>query len=242
MEHPLLTKIKKAVNLEQADLDLLAQVGDDVRVFDARRDIVREGERPGHVHLMLEGWACRYQVLPDGRRQITAFLMPGDLCDSHITMLPEMDHSIATLTKARVAFLSQALMQEIADRPALTRALWWLSLVDEAVLRAWIVNLGRRDAFDRVAHLVCELHARLRNVGLADAGDFAMPLTQEELSDAMGLTPVHIGRVLKRLRQEGLMTFQRQQIVITDIARLRRVAGFDPNYLHFDAGAGGASG
>jgi CRP-like cAMP-binding protein len=230
--HPLLRKLETLGALPPEDRALLEGLVADVRDFSVRRDIIRVGERPDHVHLMLEGWSCRYQVLPNGGRQITAFLVPGDFCDVHITMLGQMDHSIGALSQSRVAFISRAVMLRLADRPAIAKAMWWASLVDEGVLRAWIVNLGRRDAFDRVAHLICELYARLRNVGLAEAGAFELPLTQEELSDALGLTSAHIGRVLKRLHSEGLMTFKRQQIVIADIDELRRASGFDAGYLH----------
>jgi len=232
MPHPLVRKLQSVGNLAKADLDLLEALVSDVRDFGARRDIIREGEKPDHVHLMLEGWSCRYQVLPDGSKQITAFLLPGDFCDVHVTMLGEMDHSIGALNAARVAFISRDVMRELIERPAIARALWWASLVDEAVLRAWIVNFGRRDSFERVAHLICELDARLQNVGLAAENEFDLPLTQEDLSDALGLTPVHISRVLKRLREEEMMTFKRQQISILDIRKLRAIAGFDPSYLH----------
>jgi len=232
MTHPLVRKLQSVGDLAKADLDLLEALVSDIRDFGARRDIIREGEKPDHVHLMLEGWSCRYQVLPDGSKQITAFLLPGDFCDVHVTMLGEMDHSIGALNAARVAFISRDVMRELIERPAIARALWWASLVDEAVLRAWIVNFGRRDSFERVAHLICELYARLQNVGLAAENEFDLPLTQEDLSDALGLTPVHISRVLKRLRQEEMMTFKRQQISILDIRKLQAAAGFDPSYLH----------
>ena len=240
MVTPVLAKLQSAGALPAADRQLLIEVCGDVRRFPPRRDIIREGDKPDHVHLMLEGWSCRYQVLSDGARQITAFLAPGDMCDAHVTLLGEMDHSIASLTQASVAFIPRVQMVELASRPAIARALWWASLVDEAVLRAWIVNLGRRDAFDRVAHLVCEMHARLRNIGLVKGDEFELPLTQEELADALGLTPIHVNRVLKRLREEELMTFKRQKIVILDIKALSRIAGFDPNYLHLEPHSGPA--
>ncbi|MEG3085999.1 Crp/Fnr family transcriptional regulator [Sphingomonas sp. PB4P5] len=232
MTHPLIKKLQSVGNLAEDDLDLLGDLTADVRDFGARRDIIREGEKPDHVHLMLEGWSCRYQLVPDGGKQITAFLLPGDFCDVHITMFREMDHSIGTLGAAKVAFIARELMLEMTERPGIARALWWASLVDEAVLRAWIVNFGRRDSFQRVAHLICELYARLRNVGLATEDVFDLPLTQEDLSDALGLTPVHVNRVLKRLREEGMMTFKRQQISILDVRKLQTAAGFDPSYLH----------
>ena len=230
--HPLLTKLETHGALPDADRELLRRMLTDVRSFDRRRDIISEGTRPDFVHLMIEGWSCRYAIVKDGSRQITALLAPGDFCDAHITISEHMDHSIATLTKARVAFISKSLMMEVAERPTLTKALWWASLVDEGVLRAWIVNMGRRDAFDRIAHLVCELHARLENVGLVRDNEFKLPLTQEDLGDALGLTQIHVNRSLRLLREKGLMTFAHQTIVVTDIATLRKVAGFDPSYLH----------
>lgn len=232
MAHPLIKKLQSVGNLKQADLDLLANLTEDVRDFGPRRDIIRQGEKPDHVHLMLEGWSCRYQQLPDASKQITAFLLPGDFCDVHATMLGGMDHSIGALGAARVAFISRELMLQMTERPGIAQALWWASLVDEAVLRAWIVNLGRRDSFERVAHLVCELYARLQNVGLATENTFDLPLTQEDLGDALGLTPVHVNRVLKRLREEGMLTFKRQQVSILDVRKLHAAAGFDPGYLH----------
>ncbi|MDO6415161.1 Crp/Fnr family transcriptional regulator [Sphingomonas sp. BIUV-7] len=232
MSQAFLAKILSAGDLSPADQSLVLRLLDDVRTVAARRDIIRDGERPDHVHVMIEGWACRYKVLRAGPRQITAFLLPGDFCDTHVTIFNEMDHGIAAISESRVAYVPRGRMLELTERPGIARAFWWASLVDEAVLRAWIVNLGRRDAFDRVGHLICELHARLHNVGLADDGTFDMPLTQEELSDALGLTPVHVNRVLKRLREEGLMSFRRRQITISDIAALRAATDFDPIYLH----------
>jgi CRP-like cAMP-binding protein len=232
MIHSLIRKLQTLGPLPDDDVALLEQLAGDAQEFAARRDIIGVGDKPDHVHLLLKGWACRYQVLPDGGRQITAFLVPGDFCDVHTTIFGAMDHSIAALGPATVAFIARPRMLELTERPSIARALWWASLVDEAVLRAWIVNLGRRDAFERISHLVCEMHARLDNVGMIAGEEFSLPLTQEELGDALGLTPIHVSRVLKRLREEGLMGFKRRQITILDIGRLREIAGFDPNYLH----------
>lgn len=223
---------KQTSDLSADDHVLLLTLCDDVRSVPARHDIIREGERPEYVNLIIEGWACRAKVLRDGSRQITAFLLPGDFCDAHVTLFGAMDHNITALTDCKVAFVPRAKMDELSERPRLARALWWASLVDEAVLRAWIVNLGRRDAFDRIGNLICELHRRLANVGLTIDGEFEMPLTQEELADALGLTSVHINRTLKRLREEGLLTLRHKRLVILDVPRLQRIVGFDPNYLH----------
>lgn len=232
MTAAFLTKLQGVGELPPDDRALLDGVLTDIRSIRARRDIIREGDSPDHVHLVMEGWACRYKILDDGARQITAFLIPGDFCDTHITLFAHMDHSIGAITDSKVAFISRATMAELTDRPAIARAFWWGSLVDEAVLRAWIVNLGRREALDRVAHLICELHARLRHVGLIDEGSFEMPLTQEEIGDALGLTSVHVNRTMRRLHEAGLMTVKHRRLVIHDVAALHKLAGFNPDYLH----------
>jgi CRP-like cAMP-binding protein len=231
---PLVAKLETVARLSADDRDALAALSVNVREMEARRTLIREGERPDHVHLILEGWAARYKLLANGSRQITAFLIPGDFCDLHVTMLGEMDHSIATVTRSRVAFVPRSAMEEAASRPSLVRAFWWSTLVDEAVLRSWIVSVGRRDAFEAIGHLMCELYVRLSSVGLTDDHGYDLPLTQEELADALGLTPVHVNRVLQRMRAEGLISLARGALVIHDYRRLQTASGFSPNYLHMD--------
>ena len=230
---PLTSKLEKLAPLSDEDREALWDLCSDVREVPARRHILSDGERPDHVHIILGGWAARYKVLRDGARQITAFLIPGDFCDLHVTILREMDHGILALTPATVAYIPHQAMQDLPlNRPALARALWWATLVDESVLRAWIVNIGRRDAYEGIAHLLCELHARMRNVGLVQDGTFSLPLTQEEIADALGLTPVHVNRVLQRLRKQGLITLEARRLTLVDPEALRDAAGFDPSYLH----------
>ena len=203
------------------------------RVFPARYDLIREGDKPSAVFLMLEGWACRYKLLPEGGRQIMAFLMPGDFCDMHVAILDEMDHTIATITKARVATIPRSTMENLVEAtPRITHAFWRSQLIDEATLRAWIVSMGRRGSVERVAHLMCELYVRAHSIGLAGEDRLAFPLTQIVLADALGLTPVHINRVLRTLRVEGVMEIGRGMLVIADPQKLARIAGFDDNYLH----------
>ena len=232
MEPPFLAKLGSTGSLPLEDRALLLDLCSDQRNLPKDTDMIHEGDRPDHVHLMIEGWAARYQQLENGANQITAFMLPGDFCDTHITLLAEMDHSIRTLTDARVAFIPRTTMIALTERPAIARALWWASLVDEGILRAWIVNIAGRLALPRIAHLVCELHARLVNVGLAEEGSFSLPLTQEQLGTAVGLTNIHVNRTLRALREDGLMTFANREIVIVDIPALRARAGFDANYLH----------
>ena len=199
----------------------------------ARRDLIREGDRPGPVFVMLEGWAYRYKILPNGTRQVLAFLMPGDCCDLHVELLAEMDHGIQTITPALVATIERADMDAIMDRSrAITKAMYMAQLVGEGVLRAWITSMGRRTSIERVAHLMCELYLRARNIGLASEPQFALPLSQLLLADALGMTPVHLNRVLKELRLSGAMTLQRGSLLIADPDKLVQIAGFDENYLH----------
>ena len=229
---PLVIKLETVSRLNEGDHEALAALCADPREMGARRNVIREGERPDHVHLIVEGWAARYKLLPDGARQITAFLIPCDFCDLHVTNLGEMDHSITTLTRAKVAYIPRSKMDILTERPGLAKAFWWATLVDEAVLRAWIVNVGRRDAYEAVGHLMCELYVRMKNIGLADDHSFELPLTQEELGDALGLTPVHVNRVLQRMRADELITFKSGLLTILDYRRLESASGFNPNYLH----------
>jgi CRP-like cAMP-binding protein len=232
--NPLVVKLQTVTELPAEDIAALGAVCTDARDLAPRRNIIREGDRPDHVHLIVEGWAARYKLLPDGSRQITAFLIPGDFCDLHVTILGEMDHSIATIGRARVAFIPRATMEALTERPKIARAFWWATLVDEAVLRAWIVNVGRRDAYEAIGHLMCELYVRLRNVGLTTDHSFELPLTQEEIADALGLTPVHVNRVLQRMRAEDLIRLKRSALEILDYGRLEKASGFNPNYLHIE--------
>ena len=233
MSNPLIRKLANVASLSEVEREVLQRLCDDPRDVPADRDILSEGDRPDHLHLILEGWAIRYKLLANGSRQITAFLIPGDFCDQHVMVLQQMDHSIATLCPSKIAYIPiESVNAMTRQRPELLQALWWSTLVDEAVLRAWIVNLGRRNAFKRTAHMMCEMYERMGNVGLVQGKEFNLPLTQDEIADSLGLTPVHTNRVIMRLRQEGLITFSRQQLTIPDIDRLKRISEFNPNYLH----------
>ena len=219
--------------LPSEDMSLLDSVCGTQRDVPARQDLIREGDKPGPVFVILKGWACRYKLLPEGTRQITSFLMPGDCGDLHASVSHRMEHSIATLTPARVAKVDRKEMEELIEtRPAIMRAFLWTLLVDEDTLRAWIVSMGRRDSEQRVAHLMCELYVRALNIGLTVGDRYEMPLTQIVLGDALGLTPVHVNRVLRKLKASGVMSLSRGSLVIADVAKLAIVAGFDDNYLH----------
>ena len=203
------------------------------RKMAGRRDLIREGDRPGPVFVILDGWAYRYKILPSGTRQVLAYLMPGDCCDLHIGLLAEMDHSIQTITTAQVATIERGEMDAILDtHRSVANAMYIAQLVDEGTLRAWITSMGRRTSSERVAHLMCELYIRARNIGLISEATFTLPLSQLLLADSLGMTAVHLNRVLKRLKREGVMNLQRGRIIILDPAALAQIAGFDDNYLH----------
>ncbi|GGB72354.1 Crp/Fnr family transcriptional regulator [Blastomonas aquatica] len=219
--------------LSDADVALLADACRNVRDVPAGHHMIREGDSPDPVFVMLDGWACGYKMLPDGGRQILAFMLPGDFCDIHIAVLKEMDHSIVTITPAKVATLPRKQMEALVEAKSnITHAFWWSQLVDQGVLRAWIVSMGRRTAEERIAHLMCELYIRMRNIGLATHDQCELPLTQLVLADAVGLTPVHVNRVLKGLRLNKVMELSSGALKIIDPVRLAEIAGFDGNYLH----------
>ena len=203
------------------------------RTFPPNYDLILEGDEPRPVFVILAGWACRYKILPGGSRQIISFMMPGDFCDMHVAVLAEMDHSIATLTDAKVVAIPRDQMEALVEvRPNLSKAFWWTQLVDAGVLRATIVSMGRRTSLERVAHLLCELCFRMRNIGIADEETFVMPFTQIVLADAVGMTPVHVNRLVRKLRALGALDVGVTTLIIADISLLAQIAGFDDNYLH----------
>jgi CRP-like cAMP-binding protein len=198
-------------------------------------DVACEGDRCENVRIFLSGWACRYKVLEDGRRQIVSFILPGDTCDAHIYLLSRMDHSIGTLTPVTWCEFDRAGFEQLisADK-TLAEALYCETLANCAIQREWALNMGRRDAIERVAHIICELFARLSVVGLADGSSFAFPVTQMDLADTTGLSTVHVNRTLQELRAAGLITLKGRQMIIHDLDALSRMAMFTPDYLHLD--------
>lgn len=215
---------------ERAALD--AFLGRNVRRLHDRALLIEQGVAPTEISIVLEGWACRFTDDGGGRRRIVALYLPGDVCDFDAFLTPAMDQSIAAIGGARVAGINRSALNELARvQPKVSQALWWESLAAAAVQRAWTINVGRRDALPKVAHLLCELHFRLTLVGMVEQGRLAFPLTQIDIADACGLTPVHVNRVLKELRAAGTLTLADRWLMISDIPRLRAEAGFDPSYF-----------
>jgi CRP-like cAMP-binding protein len=233
MSNRFIDKLNGFANLTPQEVKVLAAATAAPVKYAAKRDLIREGDQPGPVFVVLEGWACRYKILPNGARQVLAYLMPGDACDLHVGLLDEMDHSIQTITPALVATIDRIEMDGIMDGyPGIAKAMYLCQLIDEGTMRAWITSMGRRASIERAAHLMCELYLRARNIGLTLEPRFALPLSQSMLADSLGMTPVHLNRVMRELRDSGAMTLQRGSLNIEDPARLIRIAGFDENYLH----------
>ena len=236
LSHILARKLEGFATLDDHDRRAIEHLCGEYRTVEAGVDLIRQGERPDKVFLLLDGWAFRHKLLPNGSRQILAYLIPGDLCDIHIFVLKTMDHGISLLNQGIVAAIDPARMIEIMDEhPRIERALWWATLVDEAILREWLVNVGQRDAYERISHLLYEMWLRVRAVSLTDAGDaFSLPLTQTQLADTVGLTPVAVNRALQRLRTDGLITLDHKRLTVHEPERLAAISGFEPNYLHLD--------
>ena len=238
MSDALTRKLSGYASLSPEEQAALRAAPSQVRRVGAREDIIHEGARTGGVNLVLEGFAARYKMLEDGRRQLLSYFVPGDFCDLRVFVLERMDHSIMTIAPSLMASISKEAVNDITERfPRLTRALWWSTLVEEATTREWLMNIGQRTAYERAAHLFCEICWRLRAVDLSrqtgpDSCVFDFPVTQLELGDTLGLSAVHMNRILQELRRDGLITLKSGILAILNLDTLSRVAMFDPAYLH----------
>ena len=195
--------------------------------------IVRDGDEPEHACLLLSGFAYRQKLTGNGGRQILSLHMSGDLVDLQNSLLRTADHSVQALTQIEVAFISRDKVKSLAfARPNVGMAMWYDTLVDASIHREWTANIGRRDATTRLAHLLCEFGVRLHAAGLSDICDYQLPMTQEQLGDATGLTPVHVNRTLKGLDREKLIKRDKRAVFIKDWKRLAAAGDFNSNYLH----------
>lgn len=233
---PLFRLLGRYMVLDEADRAALSTLETGpICTCDARTDIAREGENPTVIRLLVSGWACRYKDLPDGRRQIVAFFLPGDFCDLNVYILSELDHSIGALTQVRYYDIQPQQFQEVIDqRPHLVRALLWHEMVSAGIQREWLLSIGQRSPLERLSHLFVELYYRLRAVGLATGLSFDLPITQNHLAEANGLSVVHLNRTLQEMRRAGLIELSDRQLRIIDLDRLKSVAMFNSNYLHFN--------
>jgi CRP-like cAMP-binding protein len=230
----LFRRIEARTYLSDAERALLTSVFDPQPVTArAKRDLVREGDRPTRSTLLLQGFAIRYRVLDNGRRQITALHVPGDFIDLQSFPLRLMDHAVGALTDCVTVTAPHAALLKIVERsPRLTLILWTLTILDSAVHREWIVAMGAMMAIEHAAHLICEVYLRLKIVGLAGHNRFPFPVTQAELADTLGISAVHVNRVLQELRKAELIQFENGVVEILDWAALARTGQFDDKHLH----------
>ncbi len=232
---PLITRLESIFTLSDAERTALVNLPLQVTTLGADQDVVREGDRPSRSCLLLEGYACTYKITREGKRQIMAFHIPGDIPDLQGLHLTTLDNSLGTITPCRVGFIPHEVLQRLCEQyPRITSALWRETLIDAAIFREWMINIGRRAAYARVARLLCEFVKRTRAVGLTKDHTCELPMTQNELADALGLTTVHVNRTLQTLRGEGLIALKGTTLRVLDWEGLQRVGDFDPGYLHVE--------
>lgn len=232
---PFIEKIESRDRLTETERAALHALPQKLVRTTARTQIVTEGERPTHACMVLEGMVFRSKIAATGRRQIMSFHVPGDMVDLHTILFKVADHTIETVRSAAIVLVPHdAILKTIEEHPALGRAFWFDTLLDASIQREAMLNIGRRDAKSRTAHLFCELAVRLKRVGLVNGNSFDLPLTQTDLADALGVTPIHTNRVLARFRAQGLIELNGRSITIPDWKALAATGEFDATYLHLE--------
>lgn len=232
MVDALLLKLGQYDRVADDERDFLSRAFSRERGYAADRDIVAAGARPSVCTVLVDGFAARYKVLANGKRQITAVLIAGDVIDLNGFLCRTMDQGIVALSSCRVATADHEAIGRITETaPHLTRLLWLDTLVDAAIHREWLVAMGRRRKSGHLAHFICEIHLRLGIIERTAGNRFHLPLSQSELADVLGISVVHFNRVLQELRHQGLIAWSNQIVEIRDPERLRQVAEFDPTYL-----------
>jgi len=231
---PMLRKLEYWHNLDVADQTALLRLTFTVKSVPQYYALVREGDCASHSCLLLSGFAIRSKIVAHGLRQIVAIHMRGEMVDLQNSLLGRADHAVEMLTAGKVAMIPRDEISRIAfERPAIGRAMWIDTLVDASIFREWVANVGRRDAQTRIAHLLCEFALRLKVAGLGEQTNYELPMTQEQLADATGLTPVHVNRTLQSLGAAGLIERSNpRRIVIGNWRKLAAAGDFDSSYLH----------
>lgn len=233
MTAPLIKQLRARGRLSDTDANQLLAAMRPVRTVGAGADMVEDGSRPEESTILLEGWAARYKMVDDGKRQITQLHVPGDFVDLHSFLLDRMDHAVLALTDCQISTVSHEALERLTlDSYELTKTLWRSTTVDAAVHRVWVAQLGGADAYRRTAHLICELYVRLKLVGRIARDGFSFHVTQTDLGDTLGMSTVHMNRTLMQLRDNGLVTFVKGAVTVHDFEGLKQAAGFDPTYLN----------
>ena len=231
----MIRKIESICTLDDDERRALQNLPMQVMAIKADQDIVREGDRPSRSCLILSGFACVYKVTAQGKRQIVSFNLPGDIPDLQSLHLKVLDNSVSTISPCSVGFIAHEALRDVCNRyPCIAAAFWRETLIDAAIFREWVMNVGRRETYNRMAHVLCELMVRLRAVGLAEGHSCDLPITQGEFADALGVTNVHVNRVIQQLRAEGLIELSGDRLNILDWEKLKQVGEFDPTYLHME--------
>lgn len=229
---PLARKLGSFVALDDAELAVLDGLHQRRRRFVAGRDLVHQGQTRSAAYILAEGWVCSYKLLRDGTRQIVDFQIPGDFLGLRSVLFRTADHNIEPITTVEASEVKDSeLLTAFTQTPRLATAVLWAASRDEAMVVEHLVGIGRRNALERTAHFLLELNVRLMLVGQATTAGFDCPLTQYHLADALGLSAVHVNRVLRELREKGLLTFQKGQVEILDFKGLVALAEFDLGYL-----------
>ena len=237
----MIRKFESRAKLDERDRKALLALPYRLQTIEPSVYVIREGERPDRSCLLVSGFAYRHKVTAEGARQIVSVHIPGDFLDLDGALLNISDHNVQALTRCEMAFFPRSAIRElILTHPRAAMAMWIDTLIDGSIFREWVVNVGRRDARSRIAHLLCEFARRLEIAGLANEYRYELPMTQEQLADATGLTPVHINRTLQSLAREGLIERDKRFVAIPKWEALRRVAGFSETYLHLDQVKAGA--
>jgi CRP-like cAMP-binding protein len=231
---PLLEKLQYWQKLDDAECNAVLRLPHIVRKVEAHHYLVREFDRTNHSCVMLDGFAIRHKIVAGGHRQIVSIHMKREFVDLQNSMLGIADHSVQMLTAGRIAIIERRDIDRLAfDYPNVGRALWIDTLIDGSIFREWIANIGRRDARTRIAHLLCEFSLRLKVADLGEQTNYELPMTQEQLADATGLTSVHVNRTLKQLQADGLIARSSpRSIIIGDWKKLADAGDFNSSYLH----------
>lgn len=235
MFEKFLMKLRARDDISAEEERALRDSAGEVVRYSAGTTFIPAGKMLRHSTLLVDGFLGRYKDMRDGQRQVSELHVPGDFADLHSFSLKYLDHNIMAMTACTVVQVPHEKLEAITEQhPHLARLLWFMTNLDASIHREWVVSLGRRSALKRTAHLFCELQVRLAVVGLASESEYALPLTQIELAECLGLTSVHVNRVLRELRERALVEFRSSRVTILDLPALRRLAEFDPAYLYLD--------
>jgi CRP-like cAMP-binding protein len=229
----LVRRLRISSGITDEDVGEILSLPITVRQYPAERTVISDGERATECCLIAEGFCVRSKTIADGRRQILSIHIPGEIPDLMSLFLHVMDHDLSTLTPCTLGFINHETLRRLHQRnPNVAEIFWRDTLIDAAMFREWIVNVGQRPAPARLAHVMVELRERLKVVGRIAANSFDMPLTQEQIGEALGITAVHVNRVIRQLREDGILEFHRGRVTVLDEAKFQELADFDNRYLH----------